>query len=148
MRRGRWRPYRFVRKTLALSPGPNQIEVVAYNVANFVDRQVPELTYDAWKMRQVPQMKIVGSNFPLVSRTALLPAVTGGPALAVPATPTHVVISPAPVRESASNAAAAIIELQAGSQVRLIETSGGWALVARDGKRIGYVESGSIVQLH
>jgi hypothetical protein len=31
-------------------------------LASYVDRRVPELSYEAFKIRQVPQMKIVGSN--------------------------------------------------------------------------------------
>jgi hypothetical protein len=116
-------------------------------LADYVDKQVPALTYDTWKMRQVPQMKIVGSNFPLVSKTALLPAVSEGPSAVIPAKPTHVVIAPAQVRQSASDTAPVVIQLTAGTQVRLIENAGGWVLVARDGKKLGYVEAKAIVAL-
>jgi Caspase domain/Bacterial Ig domain/Bacterial SH3 domain len=116
-------------------------------LADYVDKQVPALTYDTWKMRQVPQMKIVGSNFPLVSKTALLPAVSDGPSATIPAKPTHVVIAPAQVRQSASDTAPVLIQLTAGTQVRLMESAGGWVLVARDGKKLGYVDAKAIVSL-
>ncbi len=116
-------------------------------LANFVDRQVPILTYDAWKMRQVPQMKIVGSNFPLVSKTALLPA-TNDPGIAsIPTMPTHVVIEKAPVRQTADGLGQPSNELPAGTQVRLVEISNGWVLVARDGKRLGYIEAKALATL-
>jgi len=54
------------------------------DLASFVDREVPELSYSAFKQRQVPQMKIIGSNFPLVSRTTVL----NGREAAVPSLPT------------------------------------------------------------
>jgi hypothetical protein len=112
-----------------------------------VDKRVPALTYETWNMRQVPQMKIVGSNFPLVSKTALLPAVSEGPGAVIPAKPTHVVIAPAQVRQSASETAPIVIQLTAGTQVRLMESAGGWVLVARDGKRLGYVEEKAVASL-
>jgi hypothetical protein len=119
-------------------------------LADYVDKHVPALTYDTWKMRQVPQMKIVGSNFPLVSKTALLPAVSEGPAATIPAKPKHVLIAPAQVRQSASDTAPIVIQLTAGTQVRLkAEFSGilggrwksvwatGGAAKARRGRSIG-----------
>ena len=116
-------------------------------LADYVDKRVPALTYETWNMRQVPQMKIVGSNFPLVSKTALLPAVSEGPGAVIPAKPTHVVIAPAQVRQSASETAPIVIQLTAGTQVRLMESAGGWVLVARDGKRLGYVEEKAVASL-
>jgi hypothetical protein len=41
-------------------------------LASYVDRRVPDLSFEAFKQRQVPQMKIVGSNFPLAAKTAVL----------------------------------------------------------------------------
>jgi len=115
-------------------------------LANFVDREVPLLTYDAWKMRQVPQMKVVGSNFPLVSRTSVL-AVGNEPAN-VPASPTHVVISAAAIRLNAEPYGSTIFELTAGAQIRVLEIVGDVALVARDGKKLGYVETKLLAPLH
>src|SRR5262249_49170480 len=37
-------------------------------LAQYVDRRLPDLTNDAFRLRQVPQMSIVRSNFPLASR--------------------------------------------------------------------------------
>jgi hypothetical protein len=115
-------------------------------LANFVDREVPLLTYDAWKMRQVPQMKVVGSNFPLVSRTSVLAA--GNEPANVPASPTHVVISAAAIRLNAEPYGSTIFELTAGAQIRVLEIVGDVALVARDGKKLGYVETKLLAPLH
>jgi hypothetical protein len=114
-------------------------------LASYVDRAVPQLSYDAWKMRQVPQMKIVGSNFSIAHKVAGL---TGGaPVTAIPTKSTHVVIAPATVRQSANETAPVIVEFSPGAQVRLIETSGGWVLVARDGKKLGYVKNTALLTL-
>jgi uncharacterized caspase-like protein len=108
-------------------------------LASFVDRRVPELSYDAFKIRQVPQMKIVGSNFPLARKVAVLAGRGGKSEQVVPTRPTHVLIAPAQVRQAANDNAPTLIELPPGTQIRLVETANGWILVARDGKRLGYV---------
>jgi WD40 repeat protein/uncharacterized caspase-like protein len=128
--------------------GNGLIEVT--ELAGYIDQKVPDLSYEAFKLRQIPQMKIVGSNFPLTSKFA---ALSGAPAQAapsgavIPTRPTHVVIMPTTVRQTAAATGAAVSELPAGSQVTLMQTEGQWVIVARDGKRIGYVEGKSLVRL-
>jgi WD40 repeat protein len=126
------------------SNGDGLIDVL--ELANFVDRQVPLLTYDAWKMRQVPQMKIVGSNFPLVSKTTLLPAANDD-AVSVPIMATHVVIEKSTVRLTPDGLSRSVAELPAGAQVRVVETSNGWVLIAREGRRLGYIQVKSLATL-
>jgi WD40 repeat protein len=118
-------------------------------LAQYVDSRLPELTYDAFKLRQVPQMSIVGSNFPLASKVSLLPVDT----LAIPSTaniptkPTHVVIAPATVRQAAAPTGAVVTELPAGTQVAVVKTEGGWTIVARDGKQLGFVDDKQLAKL-
>jgi hypothetical protein len=40
-----------------------------------------------------------------------------------------------------------VTELPAGSQVTLVQSEGQWVIVARDGKRIGYVEERTLLRL-
>ena len=116
-------------------------------LASYVFAKVPALTDAAWGIKQSPQFNVVGSIYPLVAKTSLLPVAAGGPAAAIPATPTHVVIAASTVRQSASAASGAGIELAPGTQVRLIEASGAWILVARDGKKLGYIDARSVAGL-
>lgn len=51
------------------------------------------------------------------------------------------------VRQTASGLGQSVTELPAGTQVRLVETSSGWALIARDGKRVGYIEAKTLATL-
>jgi hypothetical protein len=74
--------------------GNGTIEVT--ELASFVDDKVPELSYEAFRQRQVPQMKIVGSNFAVSARAAMLPN-TSREAEVFPTKPTHVVIAPTDV---------------------------------------------------
>ncbi|MER8823051.1 caspase family protein [Mesorhizobium sp. M0991] len=115
-------------------------------LAGFVDSNVPNVSYDAFKIRQIPQMKIVGSNYPLLNRTTVLTA--NQQSTSIPAKPTHVVIAEAGVKAEANESSPNTMTLPAGSQVSVVEpVQGGWALVGRDGKKLGYVSVMSLVQL-
>jgi WD40 repeat protein len=117
-------------------------------LASFVDRKVPELSYEAFKIRQVPQMKIVGSNFPIARKLALQIEGTAKPEPEIPIKPTHVLIAPTAVHADAADVAPVVLQLQPGTQVRLVQTAaGGWALIARDGKKVGYVEDKALLTL-
>src|SRR5262249_13440529 len=104
------------------------------------------LSFEAFKMRQVPQMSIVGSNFPLIGRTAVLNGAAASTPV-IPVKPTHVVTAPAAVRQAASDQAPVVRQLKEGVQVRVIETSAGWVLIARDGHKLGYVEASALLEL-
>jgi hypothetical protein len=51
------------------------------------------------------------------------------------------------VRQSARASSDAVIEPKLGMQVRVMETSGGWILVAREGKELGYIEARTVAGL-
>jgi len=126
--------------------GNGLIEVT--ELATYIDQKVPDLSYQAFKLRQIPQMKIVGSNFPLAERYAALSGVpTASPVSTLSARPTHVVITPSVVRTSPAAASAAVTELPAGAQVTMIKNEAGWVIIARDGKQLGYVEERSLLRM-
>jgi uncharacterized protein YgiM (DUF1202 family) len=64
-----------------------------------------------------------------------------------PTRPTHVVIATSNVFNAASSTGAIVKQLAAGTQVTLIETGSGWTAIARDGKRLGYVETTKLAPL-
>ncbi|MGE0285358.1 MAG: caspase family protein [Bradyrhizobium sp.] len=118
-------------------------------LADYIDQKVPDYSYEAFKLRQIPQRSIVGNNFALTNKVEVLatPATAKSDVASVPAKPTHVVVAPADVKDAASNTARTVIQLSPGTQVRLMETADGWALIARDGKKVGYVQGNAIVGL-
>jgi hypothetical protein len=118
-------------------------ELIAY-----LDRVVPELSDRAFKARQVPQTKFVGSNFPLLARTAVLSEDNGAQAFSesIPEKPTHVVIAPAEVFAEAG-ARGLAQTLDPGTLVSVIRTEQGWVLVARDGRKLGYVAVTAIAKM-
>jgi uncharacterized caspase-like protein len=123
-------------------------------LADYLDDKLPDLTDRVFKLRQVPQRKMVGNNFALAGKAVVLPAgdapvpaARPAPEALVASRPTHVVTTSTAVREAASGGAAVVIELTPGMQVTLVETDGGWVLVAREGKRLGYVEQKALARL-
>jgi WD40 repeat protein len=57
------------------SNGDGLIDVKEF--ADYIAAQVPVLTEAAWGIRQVPQVNVVGSIYPLLSKTSVLPATDG-----------------------------------------------------------------------
>jgi hypothetical protein len=115
-------------------------------LASYIDQRVPDLSFQAFKWRQVPQMKIMGSNFPLAAKTAVL-GVEAPPSVTIPSKPTHVVIVRSPVHEAPGADSTTVLQLAPGAQVVLVETANGWMLIARDGKKLGYVEEKALLRL-
>ena len=128
--------------------GNGLIEVT--ELAAFIDQKVPDLSYQAFKMRQIPQMKIVGNSFPVVSKTSVLEAIgsQSEAPTSVPTKPTHVVVlSFAEVHAVAGASTAVVQKLPSGTLVRLVETTSGWLLIAKDGQKLGYVEEKALLKL-
>jgi WD40 repeat protein len=124
------------------SNGDGLVDVT--ELASFIDTHVPELSFQAFRQRQFPQMKIVGSNFPVVAKAALLPV--GDAALPpIPTKPTHVVVTSANVYAQADGAGLSTSKLAPGTLVTLVRAERGWALIARQGKQIGYVAQQQLV---
>jgi len=119
-------------------------------LADYLDDKVPEISYEAFSLRQVPQRSMQGSNFTLVRKTDVLQApstpVQVGTA-AADTRPTHVVLAPVDARISASDNAAATAHLVPGTQVHVLETAGGWSLIARGGSKLGYVRDNAVAGL-
>lgn len=112
-------------------------------LAAYVDAQVPEISQKAFNQRQVPQMRIVGSNFPLLGRYQA--KLEGSATASIPTKPTHVAIQTAEVVVSPGGSV--VDKLSPGMQIIVIEIAGGWANVARGGKRLGYVPSSVLAPL-
>ncbi len=116
-------------------------------LAGHVDARVPEISQSAFGQRQLPQMNIVGSNFPLAKRTAAVrdrPSKTQSPVISKK--PTHVVIKPTGLFQKAGGDGQAATKLKPGTMVTLVRTEDGWTLIAKDGKQLGFVADGSLAQ--
>ncbi len=122
--------------------GDDLVELL--QLAAHVDRQVPILSQRAFGVLQRPHNRIEG-NFPLgVRRVALTAPAT---AKADPSTPTHVLVREERVRERPTAEAQGDPALPPGTLLRVIEFEGGWAIIARDGERLGYVPVEALVRM-
>lgn len=123
-------------------------------LADYIDQKVPDYSFEAFKLRQIPQRSIVGSNFALTNKAEVLPAglssaASSNNSASIPAKPTHVVITQSPVEVFAGAARDGVVvhRLAPGTTVTLIETANGWQLIAKDGQKLGYVEEKALTKL-
>ena len=131
-------------QALARSDDNSNKLIEVTELAAFVDARVPEISAEAFGLRQVPQMNITGSNFPLVRQTAkAAPAGTTGKAISKK--PTHMVIKQSDLFKEAGGVKPVARKLKPGTMITLVRTEKGWALVARDGKALGYVPTGNLL---
>ncbi len=121
--------------------GNEQIEVT--ELAAYVDDRVPAISHETFGFRQVPQMRIVGSNFAVGSRVAALGDASGAVST-IPNEPTHILPAATAVLAEASSDASEIVTLDAWTVVRVLEADANFALIARDGARLGYVPASAL----
>ncbi len=118
------------------------IEVTS--LISYVDRQVPEISQQAFHYRQIPQTKFSGSNFPLAKPVSGLVA---APDAAIPTKPSHVIVRSMEIYTKPSDASEVVRKIEPGTSVALIRTEQGWVLIAKDGKALGYVAESGIAPL-
>jgi hypothetical protein len=139
-------------------------------LADYIDQKVPDFSFAAFKLRQIPQRNIVGNNFALTNKMVVLTAASGANAnfakassstpdkgipstdTTIPTKPTHVVITSSPIEvfdAIAVNGAQGVIvqRLPIGTSVVVMKSANGSDLVARDGKPLGYVAHASLAPL-
>ena len=111
-------------------------------LASYVDERVPEISQQLTGLYQRPTYRLSGSDFPIGIRQAVLTPEAG-----ISSTPTHVVVRNARVREQAAVDAQGERELSPGTQVRVLKFEGAWALVAREGQKLGFAPAESLLKL-
>ena len=104
------------------------------SLADHIGGRVPAITQELFGQLQSPIRRLSGNDFPIGIRQAVLEAND-----TIPKTPTHFLVRSERVRERPAADAQGGRELPAGFQVRVVEYEGGWAVIARDGQRLGYV---------
>ncbi|MHA6299752.1 caspase family protein [Devosia sp. CAU 1758] len=123
------------------SNGDGSIEVT--EIAGSIDRLVPQISFDAFRLRQVPQMSIVGSSFPVVQTMAVL-SETQAP---VNRTPSHVVIADTNLRGEPADETAALGAVAPGTLVRVVSEGEGWSQIAKDGVILGFVPTAALAAM-
>lgn len=123
------------------SNGNATIEVT--ELASFLDVTVPEVSFAAFGLRQVPQMSIKGSDFALGSMVSVLDS----SAESFPATLSHVVEGGTDVLDAPGGAAVLVIESGVFYGVYKIEEKDGFARIAKDGTALGWVAASALTPL-
>lgn len=121
--------------------GNATIEVT--ELASFLDVKVPEVSFAAFGLRQVPQMSIKGSDFALGSKVSVLE----DSAESFPATLTHVLAGGTKVLDGP--AGNPLQEIPAGVfyGVYKIAEKDGFARIAKDGKALGWAPIAALTPL-
>ncbi|OQW58780.1 MAG: hypothetical protein A4S14_07075 [Proteobacteria bacterium SG_bin9] len=114
-------------------------------LATYVYARVTSLSERLYRKRQVPQVKIASSNYPLANRTALLPADTSE--TPIPSAPTHTISAASELLIQPALGAARVRQLDARTPVTVISSEAGWTLVAREGRMLGYVAARDLAPL-
>jgi hypothetical protein len=114
-------------------------------LASFVNQRVPEISYEKFKIRQVPQMRLTGEDF-IVGRSISIVAADGD--VSYPQQATHVVIRDARITDDKGQDIPDGPTLLVGTMVRVISETGGMVAVARDGKKVGFVKKDSVASIH
>ena len=115
-------------------------------LAGYLSLRVPEISFGQFNRRQVPQMKIVGSTFPLVKPFNVLGDNVATEQPRISQRPTHVVIRPAALHVTPSVTTSRTLPV--GMAVTRVLSDEGWVLVARDGQQLGYVAAEAIAPMH
>ncbi|MGB8399023.1 caspase family protein [Bradyrhizobium sp.] len=124
----------------AAHSGDEQVRVDA--LAAYVQQRVPEITKSIQGVEQLPTRKLSGNDFPIGNRQPVLEVRP-----AIPKEPTHVVIRAELVREKPSSDSPGSRQLEPGMRVRAVEFSGAWALIARDGQKLGYTPADALARM-
>jgi hypothetical protein len=104
---------------------------------------VPVITQEMFGQNQSPILRLSGQDFPIGLAVLKDDDATVTP---IPKTPTHVLKRSERVRVRPAADAVGGRELPEGFDVRVIESEAGWAAIARDGERLGYVPMESLLK--
>jgi uncharacterized caspase-like protein len=116
--------------------GDNNGTIEVTELAAYVHAQVTAISEKVFKQRQEPQMKIT-LNYALTRQAQVLKDST--PAMALETRPTYQVLQTASLQIRPATGATVVRSLSARTGVTVLRSEGGWSLVAREGKPIGYV---------
>ena len=111
-------------------------------LAGHVGIRVPMITQELFGQHQSPIRKLGGDDFPIGIRQEVLKVDD-----TIPKAPTHMLIRAERVRERPATDASSKRELSAGTLLRVVEFEAGWAVIARDGERLGYVPVEALLKM-
>jgi len=121
-------------------------KITMAELAAYVYAQVTALSDQVFKEHQEPQIRITGSDYSLAITTNLVGSAE--PGIVIASKPTHTLSAGIDLLVQPGLGARRVHKLDAQTPVTLVRTEGGWDLVARDGKPLGYVAAGRLAPIH
>jgi WD40 repeat protein len=109
-----------------------------------VDALVPEISYRRWGQRQVPQRSVVGADFPLAKQVARLSPAPDHEPVIISTRPTHIAPAGGQVFAEKGGQGGVVRELKPFTVVTLLKEEGDFALIAKEGERLGYIAKASL----
>jgi len=116
------------------------IEHVRYRVPQITELITKNNPSFKHPYRLRPQYLVRGVNYTITKAFKGVFDANAGATAKIPTRPTHVVIKAADLFANAGGRGVAIRKLSPGLLVTVVETKGGWVLVAKDGSKRGFVE--------
>lgn len=113
------------------------------SLASYIGRRVPELSFGKFGIRQLPQMKLTGEDFSVGRPVQALAKIDAD---FIPVQPTHVLIAQTPIFDQTGKELGTEV-LSAGTMLRVVATSNGFAEVARNGKKLGFAKAANLIPL-
>jgi WD40 repeat protein/uncharacterized caspase-like protein len=125
------------------SDGDGRVDVA--ELAAYIYAEVTALSEKVFKQRQVPQVRI-GANHAFARTLQVLPRPEAR--IEITSKPTHKVTNTTEFQIEPVFGARHIHKLEANTEVTEVNSDKGWALIAKDGKLLGYVAQGALAPLH
>ena len=122
-----------------VAPGNERVDVDG--LARYVGEQVPEITKALYGTPQQPVRKLAGNNFPLGMRVMDILQ-----ASECPDKQEFILIRDEFIREKPEDNAPGVRNVDAGYQVA-VKYIGNWALLCRDGVKLGYVPGEAVTKI-
>ncbi len=112
------------------------------HLADHIDERVPQISQSLFGIYQKPTRKLAGNDFPIGLRRVVLTSTNE----VIPKTPTHVVIRSATIRAQPTDGSSSGRTVKPGTLVRVVKFIGDWAIIARDGQKMGYLRTSELLK--
>ena len=124
--------------------GDNNGTIEVTELAAYVYSQVAALSEKTFKQRQEPQMKIT-ANYPLARKAHVLQDNVSP--IAIQTKPNYQLTQAAQLQVRPHEGATVVRSLSAKTELTVLSSEGGWALVASEGKPLGYVSTRNLTPI-
>ena len=109
-------------------------------IVGHIDAVVPDISEKRWGQRQVPQRSVVGNDFPLGRQVARLSPAPQSEPIVISVKPTHIVPEGGQVFAETGGRGIVVRVLDPFTLVTMMKEEGGYALIAKEGERLGYLD--------